>query len=127
MQKVVSGMTEKWMLIVLLGVSLTGAASTDSLLNKVPWDSVVAEIQIVQGSRLPDSIKAQLLEQVFKKFNIEMADYQAFYLQFRTWSNKQVVRFLHRVETILKAWSKQPNRVFEKRMLRPKHRPLGQP
>ncbi|NOX38720.1 MAG: hypothetical protein GXO78_14415 [Calditrichaeota bacterium] len=128
MRKWVTGIPEGWLFMVLLWVSSGWATSADSLQHGVPWDSVVAEIQIIQGSRLPDSVKAQLLGQVFQKFDLEMSDYQAFYQQFRRWSNERVVRFLHRVETIIKARAKQPIRVSEKKPPKlPEPPPSGKP
>ncbi len=102
---------------VLLGMGpVTGdvarAAADPSQHRGVPWDTVVAEIQVVMSSRVPDTLKTQLMAQVFRAFHLDWDDYRHFYEEFRTWSPEQVVRFLDRVEKILRAGSRTPGKVL---------------
>ncbi len=97
------------MVIVLIGYSQIFAQSDKIVVETVaPWDTVLAEIQIVEQISAVDSIKSQLLKGLFERYQITEDDYQKFYENFMKQPVQFQQQFLDRVKEILIAQGKNP-------------------
>jgi hypothetical protein len=65
------------------------------------WDTVIAQLKIIDSGKQADSIKAELIHQVFEEHGIGVEDYRTFYQNFFERSPENQVKFLKRVEKII--------------------------
>jgi len=75
-----------------------------------PWDTVLAEIQVAEQISAVDSMKCQLLKDLFDRYQITAQDYQKFYKNFMKKPLQTQQVFLDRVKSILIAQGKKPKR-----------------
>jgi len=73
-----------------------------------PWDTVLAEIQVTEQFSAVDSIKRQLLKDLFDRYQITAHDYRKFYKNFMKKPLQTQQVFLDRVKSILIAQGKKP-------------------
>ncbi len=88
-------------------------AQSDNSVAKTfaPWDTVLAEIQIVEQINAVDTLKSQLLKDIFDRFQVTAQDYKNFYNNFMKKPLKFKQAFLDRVKSILIAQGKKPKRI----------------
>lgn len=98
-----------WPLCLML--LLTGpdglAQSTASAPAAIPWDSLMADLQIIENARVADSTRAQLTRQLFNDYQLTIADYRDFYRDFLQKPLAEQRQFLEAVQKILKTKSGQ--------------------
>lgn len=88
-----------WLFIIFIfPPHLTYADETNV---SAPWDTVVAEIQIIEHSTVEDSLKNNLMAELFTRYNLTEKDYRSFYEHFLDLSLEQQREFLDRVKTIV--------------------------
>jgi hypothetical protein len=87
-----------WLLLIFIPPRITYADETNVT---TPWDTVVAEIQIIEHSTVEDSLKNKLMAELFTRYNLTEKDYRSFYEHFLVLPPKQQREFLERVKTIV--------------------------
>ncbi|RMH89429.1 MAG: hypothetical protein D6681_14400 [Calditrichaeota bacterium] len=92
-------------MVALMCISAWAFGQTDS--TAVPWDTVVAEMQIIESSRQPDSLKNTLMQDLFHRYHITAEAYEHFYQDFLRQPPAEQLRFLDRVKSILQAFLRQ--------------------
>jgi hypothetical protein len=65
------------------------------------WDTVVAEIQIIESLNQPDSVKSALMVDLFQRYNLTEKDYRSFYDHFSNLSPEDQRKFMERVKAVL--------------------------
>lgn len=69
-----------------------------------PWDTVMANIQVIETANEPDSVKNALMQQLFSDFKLTAEDYRRFYDDFLERPPEKQAAFLKRVEEIILEW-----------------------
>jgi len=87
-------------LIFLINVLVFGNDGNQKL-TVAEWDTLFAELQIIESRSEPDSIKASLINTLFKKYGVNGEDYQKFYTQLMKEKPEKQYDFLKRIEKIL--------------------------
>lgn len=88
-----------WLLFIfILLPRLTYADETNVA---APWDTVVAEIQVIEHSTIEDSLKNKLVADLFDRYNLTEKDYRSFYEKFLDLPLEQQREFFERVKTIV--------------------------
>ncbi len=82
-------------------------AQEDIIKTDVPWDSVAAELQIIDSLREPDSIKFSLTKKLFIKHHLTEQDYRVFYEDFLKQPVEKQREFMETVKAILQALMRQ--------------------
>lgn len=110
-------------LSVLLGVSPLQAQSEEKFdFQAVPWDSVVAEMKIIQEMTATDSLKENLLKSLFKTRNLNDDDYDRFYQHFLNLTLQEQEDFIKSVRDILDKKVKENYKTpssYGKKLLKP--------
>jgi hypothetical protein len=68
------------------------------------WDTVMANIQVIETMNEPDSVKNALMQQLFSDFQLTAEDYRRFYEDFLKRSPEKQAAFLKQVEEIILEW-----------------------
>ena len=66
-----------------------------------PWDTVIANLQIIESMSQPDSVKNALTQELFSNYQIKAGDYEKFYNKFFKKPLDQQTKFLKKVEEII--------------------------
>lgn len=88
----------------------------------VPWDSVVAEMKIIQEMTGADSLKENLLKSLFNSRELSSADYDRFYQHFLNLTVQEQEAFIKTVRDILDKKVKENYKTpssYGKRLLKP--------
>lgn len=88
------------------------AAGQDSLPGghtAVPWDTVMAEIQVIEALEEADSLKDGRMKALFARYRIGSEDYRQFYEHFLQRTPEDQQQFIQEVKAILQALT-QANR-----------------
>lgn len=91
---------------------LAGAAAQDTMTGaptEAPWDTVMAEIQVIESLEKPDSLKDGQMKALFARYRIGSEDYRQFYEHFLQRSPEAQQQFIQEVKSILQALT-QANR-----------------
>jgi len=88
-----------WLLFIF--ILLPHLTYADETKVTAPWDTVVAEIQIIEHSTVEDSLKNKLMAGLFARYNLTEKDYRSFYEHFLDLPLEQQREFLERVKTIV--------------------------
>ena len=75
------------------------AAAGDS--SAAVWDTVLAEIQIIESSDGADSLKSQLMADLFARYNLTAQDYRSYYETFRSLPIEEQRRIMERVKEVM--------------------------
>lgn len=70
----------------------------------IPWDTVMANIQVIESMNEPDSVKNTLTQQLFSEHHLTAEDYRRFYNDFLKRSPEEQAAFLKSVEGIILEW-----------------------
>lgn len=71
--------------------------------KSVPWDSVTADIQIIESLDQPDSIKTSLTRELFDQYELTANDYRLFYDDFLEQPLEIQREFMEKVKAILQS------------------------
>lgn len=93
-------------LLMILVISGKLSAASDQNVE-VPWDTVIAELQVINAMKQPDSVKAALTQALFDKYDLQAEDYSRFYNNFLAKSPEQQLTFLKKVENVILEMLKQ--------------------
>lgn len=88
-------------LLLLIFIILPRLTFADDHNVTVAWDTVVAEMQIIEQSTIEDSLKSKLMIALFARCNLTEEDYRSFYERFMSLPLQQQREFLERVKTIV--------------------------
>lgn len=66
-----------------------------------PWDTVMAELQIIESMNQPDSVKTILTRELFSQYQLSADDYGQFYERFLRRPPEKQLEFFRRVENII--------------------------
>lgn len=91
-------------MLVLLPISAF-AGPEDA--KEIPWDTVMANIQVIESANKPDSVKNTLTQELFSEFQLTAEDYRRFYDAFLKKPPQEQAAFLKRVEEIMLEWMKR--------------------
>ena len=96
-----------WVIIFIatLGTNLFGWE--DGPKTEVPWDTVTAQLQIIESFRQPDSVKTSLTKELFIQYGLTEQDYRSFYDDFLNQPVKKQREFLDKVKAILQSLMKK--------------------
>ena len=83
-------------------------SSAEPVPEMVPWDSILARIQIVEALSEPDSIKKSYMSKIFNQYMLTIDDYRQFYLSFETSSMDKKQQFISDVKEILEYFQQNP-------------------
>jgi len=72
--------------------------------KETPWDTVMANIQVIESMNEPDSVKNTLTRQLFSDFQLTAEDYRRFYNDFLKRPPEKQAAFLKQVEEIILEW-----------------------
>lgn len=86
------------LLILLLSTQIFG---NDTKAANAPWDTLVANMQIIESMKKPDSVKTAMTKKLFSDYQIEAEDYNNFYDDFLKKSPEQQAKFFKKVEEII--------------------------
>jgi len=89
-----------WLLLLIL-ILPPRIAFADETRSTAAWDTVIAEIQIIEQSTIEDSLKSKLMVTLFARYNLTEEDYRSFYERFMSLPLQQQREFLERVKTIV--------------------------
>jgi hypothetical protein len=87
--------------LISMTSSLAFGHDGNQKLPAAEWDTLFAELQIIEARNEPDSIKASLINTLFKDYGVSVGDYQKFYSQLMKENPKKQYDFLKRIEKIL--------------------------
>ncbi len=108
---------------ILLGISPLQAQPEENFdFQAVPWDSVVAEMKIIQEMTATDSLKENLLKSLFNTRNLEGDDYDRFYQHFLNLTVQEQEDFIKSVRDILDKKVKENYKTpssYGKKLLKP--------
>lgn len=65
------------------------------------WDTLVAEIQIIESLNQPDSLKSQLMNELFDRRRVSAEDYRQFYEAFYRLPFEEQQKFVERIKTLI--------------------------
>lgn len=65
------------------------------------WDTLIAEIQIIESWNQPDSLKGQLLSELFERRQVSLEDYRRFYDDFYHQPFEEQQIFMERIKTLI--------------------------
>lgn len=65
------------------------------------WDTLVAEIQIIESLNQPDSTKSQLMSELFERRRVRLEDYRQFYDDFYRQPFEEQQKFVERIKTLV--------------------------
>lgn len=105
-----------FLLLIIFIISVMLQAEPENA--DVPWDTLMAELQIIESMNEPDTVKAGLTHELFDNYDLQAADYSRFYNNFLTKPPEQQLDFLKKVENIILEMLKQVHEKkpeFEKR------------
>ncbi|MCB0305696.1 MAG: hypothetical protein KDI38_18180 [Calditrichaeota bacterium] len=91
---------------------LAGAAAQDTVVGapaEVPWDTLMAEIQVIESLEEADSLKDGQMKALFARYQVGSEDYRRFYEQFLQRTPDAQQQFIQNVKSILQALT-QANR-----------------
>ena len=88
-------------LLMLLPKNASGAPKNA---KETAWDTVMANIQVIETMNEPDSVKNTLTQQLFSKFDLTVQDYRRFYDNFLKRPPEKQAAFLKQVEEIILEW-----------------------
>lgn len=91
----------------MIGVLFTPLLAEDDKTVDAPWDTVMAEIQLIESLTQADSLKNMLMTDLFQRYQITDQDYRAFYADFLTRRPQQQYDFLSRVKAVLLEYIKR--------------------
>lgn len=91
--------------------------ATDTPEKPVHYDSLVAELRIIQEMNAPDSLKRALVWQTFSKFHTDVNEFQAFWQSILNSEPEVQLQFFKRVEKIIT--SEMTRRPFQLRAPKP--------
>ena len=77
--------------------------------GKTPWPVIIKDLEIIIAANQPDSIKFFLIDSLFRKNRISIADYQAFYKTYVQEKPQKSIKLLEKVERILREEMKVVN------------------
>ena len=89
-----------WLLLLIL-ILPPRTMFADETGSTAAWDTVIAEIQIIEQSTIEDSLKSKLMVTLFARYNLTEEDYRSFYERFMSLPLQQQREFLERVKTIV--------------------------
>lgn len=75
------------------------AAENDS--SAAVWDTVLAEMQIIESSDGADSLKNRLMADLFARYNLTAQDYRSFYENFLALPVEEQRRIMQRVKDVM--------------------------
>jgi hypothetical protein len=87
--------------LIVFQVLLPGFVLADEEQFTAVWDTVVAEIQIIESLNQPDSVKSALMVDLFQRYNLTEKDYRSFYDHFSNLSPEDQRKFMERVKAVL--------------------------
>lgn len=87
--------------ILMTGAFRLTAAPSSPPRQDVPWDSLVAQIQIIESINQSDSVKTALLNEAFAARHLTVEEYRAFYEGLLQKNPIEQRRFFERVKAIL--------------------------
>lgn len=83
---------------------LAGAQENRAVVaTEAPWDSVMAEIQIIESLEEADSLKDGQMKALFARYRVSSEDYRHFYEHFLQRSPEAQQQFIQEVKSILQA------------------------
>ncbi|MCK6619022.1 MAG: hypothetical protein HUU32_05105 [Calditrichaceae bacterium] len=65
------------------------------------WDTLIAEIQIIESLNQPDSTKSQLMSELFERRQVSLEDYRRFYDDFYRQPFEEQQKFVERIKTLV--------------------------
>ncbi len=97
-----------WLIPVLVFSWHTSYAESAPGRTTVPWDSVMAHIQLIKNASMADSVKYQMIESLFARYQITAKDYQHFYEIFLKKPVEEQQEFIDRMRRILQEINQPP-------------------
>lgn len=89
------------LMLVLILVISTDVFAEKAKTTPVPWDTVIAKMQVIDSMNQPDSVKSGLTQELFSDYNLKADDYINFYNKFFERPPDRQVKFLKKVEEII--------------------------
>ena len=92
-------------LICFLLAGGLAAAPPDTLADprEAYWDTVAAELQLIEAAAVSDTVRAQMARTLFARYDRTAADYRAFRAALLARPEEEQRRFLQRVKKIIDA------------------------
>lgn len=97
-----------WLMIALTFGWRTGNADNTPRKTTVPWDTVMAQMQMIKNVSMADSIKYQMFKSLFDRYQINATDYQRFYENFLKKPVDEQQKFIDRMRRILQEINQPP-------------------
>lgn len=91
----------KYLFLTLLLILSSNIYGEKTKTTDTPWDTVIANLQIIESMTQPDSVKTALTQELFSDFQIKSEDYEKFYNKFFKKPPDQQTKFLKKVEEII--------------------------
>lgn len=89
------------LILIIILVLSTNVFGNKAKTKETPWDTLIANIQIIESTKEPDSVKTAMTKKLFSDYHIKAEDYEKFYNDFLKKPPEQQAKFLKRVEEII--------------------------
>lgn len=83
-------------------------ANNESETVTVPWDSVLAEMQVISSLSEADSVREQLYTNLFERYQISIDDYRKFHRDFMQKDREGQRQFLENIQKIIQHRQEKP-------------------
>lgn len=83
-------------------------ANNESETVTVPWDSVLAEMQVISSLSEADSVREQLYTNLFERYQISVEDYRKFHSDFMQKDREGQRQFLENIQKIIQHRQEKP-------------------
>lgn len=87
--------------VFLMFILLTSCSNPDTNEDPNRWKPIIKDIELVMVANIPDSSKSNLINEIFRRYQIDLADYEEFYRKSTEEKQLTNITLLKEIETVL--------------------------